>query len=128
MLPLRNRLKSRQRINELFQSGKTIAGRNLFLRYQVTERTFPKISFAISKKMAPLASSRNRIKRLLAGVASADLKKNSSGVDLVVGLKRPLPKQLLRDEKFRQTIKTELSDLLKKSTRQKLTPKKIIKT
>ncbi len=60
----------------MFKKGKAVRGSFLFIRVNSNEKGFPRFSFIISKKTAPRAVDRNRLKRLLSEVAAKFIKNN----------------------------------------------------
>lgn len=63
MLPKKNRLNLSQSQNRKRLTGKRIASEALSLTFKATDKL--KVAIVVSKKVAPLAVDRNRIKRLL---------------------------------------------------------------
>lgn len=87
MLPKKNRLNLSQSKNEKRQAGKRIVNEDFSLTFKNTGTL--KVAIIVSKKVAPLAVDRNRIKRLL---SEALQKQNSVFGDLLVVVRKNVSK------------------------------------
>ncbi len=101
MLPKKNRLNLSQSKNKKIQVGKRIANESLSLTFRNTGTL--KAAIIVSKKVAPLAVDRNRIKRLL---SEAIQKQNIVSGDLLVVVKKNISKHR------QQEVKEKLERLL----------------
>jgi ribonuclease P protein component len=59
------RLRNPKQIAQVFQVGKYIHGKYVFIKYLPNEKTYPRVAISVSTKFFKQAVKRNRIKRLL---------------------------------------------------------------
>ena len=82
-LPKEQRIKSRKEIELLFSEGKRLKNKYLqliYFRYDHNATHPVKISFSVPKKKIPLATNRNRIKRIMREVYRLNKPEFLSGI------------------------------------------------
>lgn len=84
MLPLENRLKKEKEFEAVFKGGRTIKGRNVFLRYLINGTDKTKVGFVVSKKVSKLAVERNKIKRRMREVVRLKKKDIKDGLSIII--------------------------------------------
>lgn len=117
MLPAANRLKDKKTISRLFQSGYSIYGKIIFLRYQknIKPDSPPKIAIAIGVKTAPLATDRNRLKRLIQAILRDLINKIPPGFDFVIGINNKTFRLVfLKDSNFRKVLLDDIKTAISK--------------
>ena len=65
MLSSKNRLRKKRDINKVFKSGKTVAGRFIFIKIIANRLENNRFAFVVSTKISHKAVVRNKIKRQL---------------------------------------------------------------
>jgi ribonuclease P protein component len=107
-LPKNNRMTKRD-FTKRFKTGRRVRGRYCSLQYGPIETAEPKIAVVVQSKIAPLASTRNRIRRILNEYLGSVVRSFSRPVFVVV----IVHVKLEGDDKER--CRMELESMLKKS-------------
>lgn len=106
MLSRINRLTKKDGLEEVCKKGKVIKKGCLLIKHRENHLPVDRITFVVSKKIAPKANKRNLLKRRLRNAARYIL--NNSGRDIVVF-------SLAGVEKYSYSeLKNQLSDILSK--------------
>ena len=108
MFKQENRLKKKKDFDNVFQKGKTIAGKLVFLKIKKNNLNINRIGFIIGLKISKKAVVRNKIKRQLREIIRENISNIKQGFDIVAGVNL---KAL--NEEF-QEIKKDTEKLLKK--------------
>lgn len=87
-LPKKNRLTKKKEIDQLFKEKKTVRGVFLFIRYKENDSILSRFAFIIPNKIYSKATDRNRIRRILSGIAGNNLSNIRSGIDYAVVVSR----------------------------------------
>lgn len=84
MLPKANRLTKKKDFDVVFKKGKSI--KNDFLIFKILKNHLPesRFGFVVSKKVSQKATQRNKVKRRLRQIVSAELKRFKKSTDVVV--------------------------------------------
>ncbi len=110
MLPSSNRLRKSQKIENIFNQGKSVYCDPVLIKFMSVPRRETKIAFAVGTKAFPKAVDRNRRKRHLRRLMRDFLPHIKQGFDIVV---------VLNAEKQReaspQKIEQALGETLKKA-------------
>jgi len=110
-LPKSHRLSLRFERDRLTHSGKTVFGKYFTLvtadKPPATQNSYPCFAILLSKKTAPLAVNRNKIKRITSDIIENNLSSFSSKDYLVI------PKRQVLTENF-QSLQTDLLSLFDK--------------
>ena len=117
MLPVINRLKDKKIIGHLFKNGYNIYGKMIFLRYQKSKSNgLPsKIAVVVGTKTAPLATDRNRIKRLIRSILYGFLGEIPPDLNIVLGINnRNFRLQLLKNADFRVILAKDIETTLQR--------------
>lgn len=121
MLPITNRLKDEKIIRNLFRYGKSIHGEIVFLRYQKNnyKNSFSKIAVIIGTKIAPLATDRNYLKRIIRATVKELLIEIPSGFNFVIGISdRNSHLYSQKKNSFKKKIATDIKTVFKKINQQ----------
>lgn len=108
MLPLENRLKKEKEFEAVFKGGRTLKGKNVFLRYLINGTDKTKVGFVVSKKISKLAVERNKIKRRMREIVRLKKKEIKDGLSIII---ISLPQ--IKSEGYKE-IKEDLESLLSK--------------
>lgn len=84
MLPLENRLKSKEDFDQAYRYGKSLFCDKIVLRVKQNNTSLLRIGISIGAKCVNTAVGRNRLKRQIRGFFRKNLKKIKSGLDIVV--------------------------------------------
>lgn len=60
------------------------------VRYQKNEKGRSRAAVVVSKKVSPLATTRNRVRRIVSGLLKEKFTRNESGSDLVLYVKKEI--------------------------------------
>ena len=82
MLLKQHRLQKTKDIHAVFQKGKGVRGQGLFMKVKETKSPHTRIAVVVSKKVARLATQRNRLKRLMREATKQQ--KIKEGFDVVI--------------------------------------------
>jgi ribonuclease P protein component len=84
------RLRNSKQIAQIFQVGKYIHGKYIFIKYLPNKKAHPRIAISVSTKFFKQAVKRNRIKRLIReSIKSFNFKKIPS-LDILIITKKTL--------------------------------------
>jgi ribonuclease P protein component len=108
MLPKENRLKKEKEFEAVFKGGRTLKGKNVFLRYLINGTDKTKVGFVVSKKISKLAVERNKIKRRMREVVRLKKKDMKEGLSIIIV---SLPQ--IKGKDYRE-IREDLESLLSK--------------
>jgi ribonuclease P protein component len=84
MLPLKNRLRKKTDLERVLKKGKGFKEDLLILKKTKNSLEETRFGFIVSQKVSKKASTRNKIKRRLRGVAGKKLKKITPGTDVLI--------------------------------------------
>jgi ribonuclease P protein component len=101
-------LKKKEEFDRIFNEGKRARGKAVALFYAMSGSPFPaKAGVAITKKMVPLATRRNYMRRVVYSTLEKNKEKIALGAEIVVKIIRPF-----EDITRRETGKSIAEDLL----------------
>jgi len=89
---------------DIFQTGKTVIGRFIFLKIKKTKGSGPRFAVVAGLKVSKKAVQRNKIKRRIRAIISKTHPKILSGYDIVV---------IAKKEAVTEKFKTLQEDLIK---------------
>ncbi len=88
MLPRLNRLAKKNEYQELYRQGKSAGGRFLLVKAGPNKLGRIRVGIVVSKRAAPKAVHRSKIKRQLRHIVRNDIVSVNSDQDLVIILKK----------------------------------------
>lgn len=77
-------MRKKEDFNQVFRSGKAIFFNELGLKYSINHSKNLRLGFTFSKKYLPLATQRNRLRRLLSEAFFQLKNEWPTGVDIVI--------------------------------------------
>ncbi len=113
MLKDKFRLRSNKRIAEVFKNGKCIYGEHIFIKYIPNKQLQPRLAINVNTKLFKLATTRNKIKRLLREAIKQNLTRLPN-LDILIITQKSLPTNLTLNK-----LKKEISTIFKKLSKKK---------
>ena len=84
------RIKKSIDFEKIFQTGKTITGRFVFLKTKKTKNRSCRLCFVVSSKVSKKAVERNKIKRRLREIIRSAYSELAQGYDIVIIAKKEI--------------------------------------
>ena len=111
MLAKKHKLKDKNVFQKMHLGGNFFSSGPLTVRISQNGRSDSRFGFVVGKKYSTKATERNRAKRVLRAATSPLINKVTSGFDIIVGIRNPLPGQSIG---VRQ-LSASLESILKKN-------------
>lgn len=98
-LSQKHRLVSKSDFDKTFQDGKAVKSSFLFIKSRINKLNFPRFGFVVPKKVYLRAVDRNRLKRVLAEIATLYVKNNpTNSRDFVIMVNKRNKEELIKNE------------------------------